>query len=119
MLQITPQHRLWFALDAVDFRRGIDGLSALCRQQLDQDPFSGHLFIFRNRRGTAIKLLVYDGNGYWLCHKRFSIGRLQWWPRTVAQAGTIRAVELLLILIPSITGAPALPATSNSMSSAI
>jgi transposase len=98
MLQITPQHRLWFALEPVDFRRGIDGLSALCRQQLKQDPFSGHWFIFRNRRGSAIKLLAYDGNGYWLCHKRFSTGTLKWWPTSIEQAQTIRAVELLLML---------------------
>ncbi len=98
MLQITPHHRLWFAVEPCDFRRGIDGLAATCRQLLHADPFEGHLFIFRNRRRTAIKLLIYDGNGFWLCQKRFSTGKLKWWPQNESQAKDIRAVELLVIL---------------------
>jgi hypothetical protein len=54
-------------------------LVALCKTRFDQDPFSGTLFVFRNRSGTALKLLVYDGQGYSLCLKRFSKGRLHWW----------------------------------------
>ena len=82
MLQITPQMRILVAVEAVDFRKGIDSLVALCNGPLAQDPFSGTLFVFRNRAGTALKLLVYDGTGFWLCFKRFSQVRLQWWPRT-------------------------------------
>lgn len=67
-------------------------------QRFDCDPFSGTIFAFTNRRRTAVKLLVYDGNGYWLCHKRFSKGRLAWWPTTDAQAQSIRASELQIIL---------------------
>jgi len=55
MLQITPQHQLYVAVEPVDFRRGIDGLAAICRQPLQHDPFSGHLFAFRNKKGTSIK----------------------------------------------------------------
>jgi transposase len=98
MLQITPQHQLFIAVEPVDFRRGIDGLRAMCQQQWQDDPFSGHLFIFRNRLFTSVKLLVFDGNGFWLCQKRFSSGKLKWWPRTAEEASTLRAVELIIML---------------------
>ena len=61
MIQITPQMRVLVAVEATDFRRGIDGLAQLCRVVLQADPFAGAVFVFRNRRRTAIKLLVYDG----------------------------------------------------------
>ena len=98
MLQITPQHKLLIAAQPIDFRKGIDGIRAVCQQQWQTDPFNGHLFIFRNRNSTAIKLLIYDGNGFWLCHKRFSSGRLKWWLKTVQDAITLRAVELVIML---------------------
>jgi len=74
MLQITPQMKILVAVAPADFRRGIDGLARLCREQLQQDPFTGAVFVFRNRRGTALKVLMYDGQGFWLCHKRLSRG---------------------------------------------
>jgi len=80
MLQITPQMTLFLSINHMDFRKGIDAIVALCQQQLHQDPFSGALFAFTNRNRTAVKLLIYDGNGFWLCLKRFSKGKLQWWP---------------------------------------
>jgi transposase len=76
MIQLTPQSRVFLAREPADFRRGIDGLCALCRRQLAADPFDGAIFVFRNRGGTALKLLSYDGQGSWLCHKRLSAGRL-------------------------------------------
>ena len=80
MLQITPQMKVFVATAAADFRKGIDGLAALCKAELDQDPFSGAVFVFRNRRATAIKVLLYDGQGFWLCQKRLSEGKFRWWP---------------------------------------
>ena len=80
MLQITPHHRLLLAVKPTDFRKGIDGLAALCRQVLEDDPFSGAIFVFTNRPRSSLKILVYDGSGFWLCQKRFSRGRLAWWP---------------------------------------
>jgi len=77
MIALTPQLRVLVARDPADFRRGIDGLVRLCRDQLQADPFSGALFVFRNRPATAVKLLVYDGQGFWLCHKRLSQGRFR------------------------------------------
>ena len=70
MLQITPQMKILVAVEPADFRRGIDGLARLCKEALRQDPFVGAVFVFRNRRGSAVKLLTYDGQGFWLCHKR-------------------------------------------------
>jgi transposase len=109
MLQITPQHRLLLATYPVDFRRGLDGLAALCRVRLKNDPFSGAIFAFRNRSGTSIKLLVYDGSGFWLCQKRFSKGRLAWWPNSQDEATEIRATELLLILAQANPKAASIP----------
>jgi transposase len=80
MIQITPQMRILLAVQPEDFRKGIDGLAQVCRQVLQKDPFSGYLFIFRNKRATAIKVLMYDGQGFWLCQKRLSKGRFNWWP---------------------------------------
>ncbi len=82
MLQITPQMKVLVAVEPADFRRGIDGLASLCKERLKHDPFTGAVFVFRNRRATAIKVLVYDGQGFWLCQKRLSQGRFPWWPRS-------------------------------------
>jgi len=85
MLQVTPQMKILVAVEPADFRKGIDGLVRLCKDSLQQDPFAGTVFVFRNRRGTAIKVLVYDGQGFWLCHKRLSEGRFRWWPAVTDQ----------------------------------
>jgi len=80
VLALTPQLRVLVATEPADFRQGIDGLARRVRQVLADEPMSGALFVFRNRRGTAIKLLVYDGQGFWLCQKRLSEGRFRHWP---------------------------------------
>ena len=84
MIQLTPQMRILIAVEPVDFRLGIDGLCRVCREALSGDPYSGTLFVFRSRGGAAIKLLAYDGQGYWLCQKRLSTGRFVHWPRGAA-----------------------------------
>lgn len=81
MIQITSHMRLFLAVEPVDFRKGIDGLAGLCRSVLNLDPLSGYVFVFRNKRATAIKILVYDGQGFWLCQKRLSKGKFIWWPQ--------------------------------------
>lgn len=80
MIAITPHMRILIAVEPADFRKGIDGLAGLCRKHLQSDPFSGALFVFRNKRATALKILVYDGQGFWLCQKRLSKGRFTGWP---------------------------------------
>ena len=80
MISASATLRVFVATEPADFRKGIDGLAAVCRQQLQQDPLSGAAFVFRNRRGTAVKILLYDGQGFWLCQKRLSQGRFGHWP---------------------------------------
>lgn len=91
MIQLTPHMRILVAVEPADFRKGIDGLARVCREQLLQDPFRGILFVFRNRRATAVKILVYDGQGLWLCQKRLSKGRFGWWPQS--RVSTTQALE--------------------------
>jgi transposase len=99
MIQITPQMRILVAIAPVDFRAGIDGLAQVCRAALGQDPMLGALFVFRNRRGTSIKVLMYDGQGFWLCQKRLSSGRFRHWPTDGGQAmRALQAYELSLLL---------------------
>jgi len=80
MIQLTPQMRILVAVEPQDFRKGIDGLCRICREVLTSDPLSGWVFVFRSRRGTSIRVLSYDGQGFWLCHKRLSQGRFRYWP---------------------------------------
>ncbi|MEW6381921.1 MAG: IS66 family insertion sequence element accessory protein TnpB [bacterium] len=98
MIQLTPQMRILVAVEAVDFRRGIDGLSRVCRQVMGADPFSGWVFVFRNRRRTAIKVLVYDGQGFWLCCKRLSKGKFSWWPNESGKVSSLAAHDLQLLI---------------------
>jgi transposase len=88
VLQITPQMRILVAVEAVDGRKGIDSRVQLCREKLDADPFSGCLFVFRSRRATSIRVLAYDGQGFWLAQKRLSKGRFVWWPTDKASSRT-------------------------------
>ncbi len=99
MIQLTPQMRILLAVKAVDFRRGIDGLAEICRHVLSTDPFSGCVFVFRNRRATAIKVLTYDGSGFWLCQKRLSKGTFQWWPDESNGLVSVLAVHELQLLL--------------------
>jgi transposase len=99
VIQLVPQLRILLACKPVDFRCGIDGLAAICTRELAEDPFSGTLYVFRNRRGTALKLLCYDGFGYYLITRRFSQGKLRWWPATQdALLQPIQAQQLVVLL---------------------
>jgi transposase len=99
MIQTSASMRILVAVEAVDFRKGIDGLAAICRQQLQRDPMNGWAFVFRNRRGTAVKILVYDGQGFWLCQKRLSQGRFPWWPTRGREAGRFLQGHELQVLL--------------------
>jgi transposase len=93
-----PTMRILVAVEPADFRRGIDGLAALCRQRLDQDPMSGCAFVFRNRNGTSIKILLYDGQGFWLCQKRLSRGRFIHWPSSDSPSRALEAHQLQVLI---------------------
>jgi len=82
MIQIAAQIRILVAVEAIDGRKGIDAIAQLRREKLNADPFSGYLFIFRTRRSTAIRVLQYDGQGFWLATKRQNA-----YPRDVSNGG--------------------------------
>lgn len=98
MLQLTPQQRLLLAIAPIDFRKGINTIVALVDQQLSEIPDDGTLYVFSNRSKTCVKILVYDGQGYWLCMKRFSSGKLKWWPNSNLDVYNIGAKELQVLL---------------------
>jgi transposase len=84
-------------------RKGFEGLSGLVREQLREDPLSGHLFLFCNRLRTRLKVLYWDGNGLWVCAKRLERGRFSWPVSRGAQgergaAVTIRQEELAMLI---------------------
>ena len=82
MFQASPHSPIYLAIEPVDFRKGIDGFCGVCRQKLEQEPIEGAFFLFRNRTGKMIRILAYDGQGFWLATKRFSQGKLRWWPQS-------------------------------------
>jgi transposase len=99
MIAITPHMRILLAVEPVDFRKGIDGLVAVCQQRLQAEPFKGALFVFRSRSRRSLKLLIYDGQGFWLCQKRLSQGRFDWWPSGGQQPTLGLDVHQLQLLI--------------------
>jgi len=98
MLQLSPQSRIFVATEPVDCRKGIDGLAAVCRQRLGDNPLEGAVSVFRNRSGTALKCLAYDGQGFWLAMKRLSKGRFTWWPKTPDARRPLSARELGVLM---------------------
>ena len=96
MIHIAAGSRVYFAQGAVDFRQGIDGLAQTCRKVIEQDPFSGAFFVFKNRAKTQLRILHYDGLGFWLCMRRFSKAHIQWWP--AAGTKTMEARQLMVLL---------------------
>jgi transposase len=98
MIQVTPQMRILVAVEPVDFRAGIDRLGRVCREVLESDPFTGALFVFRNRKGTSVKILGYDGQGFWLCQKRLSKGKFRWWPEKGEIKRAFEAHQLQVLL---------------------
>lgn len=99
MIQITPHMKILVAVEPVDFRRGIDGLAALCRQVLSSDPFAGALFVFCSRSRRSIKLVCHDGQGFWLAQKRLSKGQFTHWPKAGTEPGCVLDSHQLHALI--------------------
>jgi transposase len=86
VIQLPAGTRIWLAAGVTDMRRGFDGLSAQVQTVLNEQPFSGHVFVFRGRRGDILKLLWWDGDGFCLFSKRLERGRFIW-PK--AESGTV------------------------------
>jgi len=102
MIAPGPLTPIFICHEPVNFRMGIDGLVAYCRQIIEQDPFSGACFVFRNRRADCVRLLFYVEDGWWLCTKRFSQGKLTHWPESgstdAGRVAQIAARELSVLL---------------------
>jgi transposase len=100
MFSIPGQVKIFVALEPADMRRGFEGLSALVQQTLEQDPLSGHLFLFRNRRRDRVKILFWDGDGYALFYKRLARGTFEFPQPQDPQSPSIeiRSSELSMLL---------------------
>ena len=90
--------KIYIAIEAVDMRKGFEGLYGLVRDQLGADPLSGHLFLFSNRTRTRLKALVWDGSGLWVCAKRLEKGRFRWPEVEGRHSVTMRAEELAMLV---------------------
>ena len=106
---LTPGSRIWLCTQPVDMRLGFDGLAAKVQQLLAADPFGGHCFVFRNRRADRLKLLVWDGLGFWLLARRLEHGRFHWPPAGGGRIELSAAQWALLVEGRAWTRLPALP----------
>ncbi len=88
---------IWLAAGTSDMRRGFTGLRAIVQNALENSPFSGHLFLFRGRRGDLIKLLWWDGTGLYLMAKRLERGRLIW-PQASSGSVALSVAQLSMLL---------------------
>jgi transposase len=98
MLQVSAQSKIYLALEPVDFRRGIDGLASICRQHLQQNPMSGNIYVFRNKRGNSLKILFWDEQGWWLAMKRLARGKFDWWPKEKCSSFPLSARQFQVLL---------------------
>jgi transposase len=98
MLTLSPAVRIYLATGTTDLRRSIDGLAALVRERFTLDPLSGHLFLFRNRRGDRLKILAWDQSGFWVLYKRLERGTFAWPSADAAGPVEMRSPDLALLL---------------------
>jgi len=98
MIHLTRNTDIQVAIQPADFRQGIDGLAAICKQRLACNPRSGTLFVFINRNKTMIRALVYDNNGFWLMTKRLSKGKFRGWPTANQPITAMEAKSLRQLL---------------------
>lgn len=101
MILLTPQMKIYLHVEPIDFRCGLDSLIGITKSKLKEDPFSGAIFLFRNKRGISVKAIVFDGQGMWLFMKRLSEGKFRHWPKKPSDAGVtvkLLARELSVLL---------------------
>jgi len=97
MIPVPASTRVWLAAGVTDMRKGFNGLAALAQDVLKQDPFSGHLFVFRGRRGDLLKVIWFDGQGACLFSKRLEKGRFVW-PSATTGKVTLTPAQLSMLL---------------------
>jgi transposase len=98
MFGLGPATKIYIAVEAIDMRKGFEGLHGLVRDRLGEDPLSGHLFLFTNKTKTRLKALVWDGSGLWVCAKRLEKGRFRWPEAEGVYSVTMRAEELAMLV---------------------
>ena len=98
MIVPGPATRIFLAPGPTDLRRSFDGLHGMVRSQLEEDPRSGHLFLFCNRLRTRLKVLCFDGTGLWGCAKRLERGTFTWLGVEAGAKVRLCAAELALLL---------------------
>ena len=97
MISLPAGTHIWIAAGITDLRRGFTGLSAVAQTVLEQDPYSGHVFVFRGRRGDILKVLWFDGQGLMLLAKRLERGRFVW-PQADAGGVVLTPAQLSMLL---------------------
>ena len=97
MIGLPANTRVWIVAGHTDMRKGFDGLAAMVQGALSENPFSGHVFVFRGRRGDKVKVLWHSGDGICLFCKRLSDGRFVW-PQTQSGAVSMSAAQLSMLL---------------------
>ncbi len=98
MITLTPHMRLFIGIDAIDFRCGIDKLQIISETLTLESALNGTVFVFRNSLKTAVKILVYDGHGFWLIQRRLSTGKFRWWPKNLDEQHEVDSYVLSAIL---------------------
>ena len=99
MFGLSLATKIYLGVEAVDMRKGFNGLFGLVRDHLGQDPLSGHLFLFTNRTRTRLKALLWDGSGLWICAKRLERGRFHWPAPNAQQRSVVMRPEELAMLL--------------------
>jgi transposase len=97
MLGLSPATKIYVATGDVDLRKSFEGLFGIVRDTLSMDPLSGHLYLFSNKSRTRLKVLFWDGSGFWVCAKRLEKGRFRW-PESGADSIQLRSDELAMLL---------------------
>lgn len=98
MFGLGPATKIYLGVEAVDMRKGFEGLYGLVRDHLGQDPLSGHLYLFTNRTRNRLKALVWDGSGLWVCAKRLERGRFGWPEPNGTRSVTMKPEELAMLV---------------------
>ena len=97
MIALPSGTRVWLAAGVTDMRKGMDGLAALAQTSLNENPFSGHVFVFRGKRGDLVKLLWWSGDGMNLYVKRLERGRFVW-PQATSGSVHLSNAQLSMLL---------------------
>lgn len=99
MIQVPANAAVVVMHEPISFRNGIEGTAAVARTVLQREPMDGALFVFRNKRGHMLRILYYDGSGFWLCTKRLSKGRFSAWPEGAGSPSSALLARELQILL--------------------